>query len=42
MDHKRVNEFGFSGEMEEQQKQVSSGTPAITDSTKGSADKKND
>ncbi|KAL0831271.1 hypothetical protein ABMA28_002116 [Loxostege sticticalis] len=41
VDHKRVNEFGFSGEMEEQQKLAKNGTPAITESEQP-ADKKND
>ena len=41
MDHKRVNEFGFSGEMEEQQKIAKNGVPAITEGDQ-SADKKND
>lgn len=41
VDHKRVNEFGFSGEMEEQQKLGKSGTPAITEAEQ-SSDKKND
>uniref|UniRef100_A0A1E1WNT2 Cleft lip and palate transmembrane protein 1 n=1 Tax=Pectinophora gossypiella TaxID=13191 RepID=A0A1E1WNT2_PECGO len=43
VDHKRVNEFGFSGEMEEQQKQAKNGqTPAITEGEQDTADKKND
>ncbi|XP_063621101.1 putative lipid scramblase CLPTM1 [Cydia splendana] len=40
VDHKRVNEFGFSGEMELQQSQEKNGTPAITEGEP--ADKKND
>ncbi|CAG9113769.1 unnamed protein product [Plutella xylostella] len=40
VDHKRVNEFGFSGEMEEQQKAASGKTPAIAAAEP--ADKKND
>ncbi|XP_013191138.2 putative lipid scramblase CLPTM1 [Amyelois transitella] len=40
VDHKRVNEFGFSGEMEQQQKN-SNNTPAITEKEE-TADKKND
>lgn len=42
VDHKRVNEFGFSGEMEQQQKQVKNGTPAILETEQQPADKKND
>lgn len=44
VDHKRVNEFGFSGEMEQQQKQVKNGTslPAITETEQQPGDKKND
>lgn len=43
VDHKRVNEFGFSGEMEQQQKQARNGTPAITEcGEEPAADKKND
>lgn len=38
VDHKRVNEFGFSGEMEDQQKNGQ--TPAIEE--KEQPDKKND
>ncbi|XP_021203239.2 putative lipid scramblase CLPTM1 [Bombyx mori] len=41
VDHKRVNEFGFSGEMEEQQKQAKNGALAITES-EDIANKKND
>ncbi|XP_053612199.1 putative lipid scramblase CLPTM1 [Plodia interpunctella] len=40
VDHKRVNEFGFSGEMEQQQKNPNN-TPAITEK-EPEADKKND
>ncbi|XP_041988090.1 cleft lip and palate transmembrane protein 1 homolog [Aricia agestis] len=40
VDHKRVNEFGFSGEMEEQQKS-GNGSLAITEG-EATADKKND
>lgn len=40
MDHKRVNEFGFSGEME-QQKQSENGNLAITEGD-ATVDKKND
>ncbi|XP_031770715.2 putative lipid scramblase CLPTM1 [Galleria mellonella] len=42
VDHKRVNEFGFSGEMEQQQKQAKNGAPAITEAEQQPADKKND
>lgn len=42
VDHKRVNEFGFSGEMEQQQKLAKNGTPAITESEQVAGDKKND
>ncbi|XP_030031236.2 LOW QUALITY PROTEIN: cleft lip and palate transmembrane protein 1 homolog [Manduca sexta] len=42
VDHKRVNEFGFSGEMEEQQKLAKNGTSAITESEQEAGDKKND
>lgn len=49
VDHKRVNEFGFSGEMEDQQKLSNNGlTPAITEATvpaepaEQQPDKKND
>ncbi|KAJ8730802.1 hypothetical protein PYW08_002215 [Mythimna loreyi] len=44
VDHKRVNEFGFSGEMEQQQKQVKNGAspPAITETEQQPGDKKND
>lgn len=42
VDHKRVNEFGFSGEMEDQQKLSNNDqTPAITE-TEQQPDKKND
>lgn len=42
VDHKRVNEFGFSGEMEDQQKLSNNGqAPAITE-TEQQPDKKND
>jgi hypothetical protein len=41
VDHKRVNEFGFSGEMEEQQKLGNTGAPALTEGEQ-IADKKND
>lgn len=41
VDHKRVNEFGFSGEMELQQNQDQNGTPAIAEAEQP-ADKKND
>lgn len=41
VDHKRVNEFGFSGEMEQQQKQSGNGNLAITEGDE-TADKKND
>lgn len=40
VDHKRVNEFGFSGEME-QQKQSENGNLAITEGEQPT-DKKND
>lgn len=39
VDHKRVNEFGFSGEMEENRGKPN--TPAITEGGEA-ADKKND
>lgn len=44
VDHKRVNEFGFSGEMEEQQQRVKNGEPAAITATENesTADKKND
>lgn len=43
VDHKRVNEFGFSGEMEQQQKVAKNGAPAITEGgEEPAADKKND
>lgn len=42
VDHKRVNEFGFSGEMVQQQKESKNGNLAITEGEQGSADKKND
>lgn len=41
VDHKRVNEFGFSGEMEQQQKQSGNGNLALTEGDE-TADKKND
>ncbi|CAK1540500.1 unnamed protein product [Leptosia nina] len=41
VDHKRVNEFGFSGEMEQQQKQSTNGNLAITNQ-QNDTDKKND
>lgn len=43
VDHKRVNEFGFSGEMEQQQKLIKNGASAITEGgEEPPADKKND
>ncbi|KAL4715500.1 hypothetical protein ACJJTC_009126 [Scirpophaga incertulas] len=39
VDHKRVNEFGFSGEMEEQQKLSKSGQPAITETGEATSKK---
>ncbi|XP_034826753.1 putative lipid scramblase CLPTM1 [Maniola hyperantus] len=42
VDHKRVNEFGFSGEMEQQKKQSENGNLAITEGDQGTTDKKND
>lgn len=40
VDHKRVNEFGFSGEMEQQQNQTTNDNLAITQEE--ATDKKND
>ncbi|XP_072939333.1 putative lipid scramblase CLPTM1 [Epargyreus clarus] len=42
VDNKRVNEFGFSGEMEQQQKETKNGNVAITEGDQEVADKKND
>ncbi|CAG4975576.1 unnamed protein product [Parnassius apollo] len=43
VDHKRVNEFGFSGEMEQQKKEADNGNLAITQSEhQEPCDKKND
>ncbi|XP_013178113.1 PREDICTED: cleft lip and palate transmembrane protein 1 homolog isoform X2 [Papilio xuthus] len=43
VDHKRVNEFGFSGEMEQQKKQSENGNLAISEGeTQEPGDKKND
>lgn len=41
VDNKRVNEFGFSGEMEEQQTVANDDTPALTEAEQHQ-DKKND